>query len=245
MDGAIGIGLQDSHRAAAVEATVEGWAQTVEMVDPFLQGHSYLVRRTALLIAETLGLDADELETLSIAASLAQAGKLFIPRDILCKTERLTAAEQAIMSGHVAHCMDALSDVDFDLPVRETISGMYERLDGSGYPQGLAGERIGLLSRILGIADVFCARIRPRSYRDAVSPREAMTVLVGRDDRYDNRVVRALAKVLASSAGAMLVREAQDLKGHHVPAWEATGYNGGYSANGRSGSDGSERARAV
>lgn len=221
-----------------VRATIEGYAQTVEMIDPFLFGHSYLVGRLADLVAQELELDADDRETLAVSAALAQAGKLFIPREILTKPERLSAEEQEVMATHVEHCMDALSEIDFDLPVRETIYSMYERLDGSGYAQGLAGDQIGFLSRILGICDVFCARIRPRSYRDAVTPREALLVLVDHDERYDHKVVRALSRVLASPAGATLVRESRDIG--IQPAWE-TGYNGGYAANGSFGG----HARAV
>jgi HD-GYP domain-containing protein (c-di-GMP phosphodiesterase class II) len=78
---------------------------------------------------------------------------------------------------------------------------MHERLDGSGYPQGLSGTQIRREARILGAVDVFCARIEPRAYRPAIAADEALAVLRAHPERYDAEVVAALAQVLASPEG--------------------------------------------
>src|SRR3546814_12089197 len=104
-------------------------------------------------------------------------------------SERLTADEVAIMQKHIEHASTVLSGIDFDLPIHDTIHQMYERLDGSGYPKGLQGEEIGLLSRILGACDVLSARIRPRSYRGAVLAEVALDVLESNARKYDAEIV--------------------------------------------------------
>ena len=82
---------------------------------------------------------------------------------------------------------------------------MYERLDGGGYPEGLSGERIRLTARILGVCDVFCARIEPRSYRAGISPKTALDVLEQNSGRYDPAIVNALGKVVNSVTGEKLI----------------------------------------
>ena len=90
-----------------------------------------------------------------------------------------------------------------------TLAQVYERLDGSGYPKGLAGDQVGLAARILGVADVFSARLERRSYRDAISPQEAIAVLADNAQKYDARVVEALKEFIGSVAGEKLVAKIQ------------------------------------
>jgi HD-GYP domain-containing protein (c-di-GMP phosphodiesterase class II) len=105
------------------------------------------------------------------------------------------------MQAHLAHALRVLDGVELDLPVAEAIAQMHERLDGTGYPQGLAGDAIGPAGRVLAVADVFLARTRPRSYRDAAPAAEVLAVLRDHPGRYDGRVVRALEEELAAGPG--------------------------------------------
>ena len=98
-----------------------------------------------------------------------------------------------------------LNGIEFDLPILETIRQMHERLDGTGYPGGLSGADLSLAGRILGVCDVFCARIEPRAYRRGIDPQAALAILRQNDRRYDAKVVSALAAVVQSVAGEKLI----------------------------------------
>jgi HD-GYP domain-containing protein (c-di-GMP phosphodiesterase class II) len=159
----------------------------------------------ARAVAERLQARQEDVAVVEIAANLSQIGKLAIPREILTKTKRLDEAEIRQMQQHIAHAAKILRNIDFELPVLETICQMHERLDGKGYPEGLSGDQVRLTARILGACDVFCARIEPRSYRAAISPAEALEILRENSDRYDPEVVAALGDVAASIAGEILI----------------------------------------
>jgi HD-GYP domain-containing protein (c-di-GMP phosphodiesterase class II) len=188
-----------------VRQTVEALVRTVELSDPYLAGHSRLLRDIGGLVARRLDLPAGDIATVEIAATLSQIGKPLVPRHILTKPERLTSDEIEVMQTHIVHAVRVLEDIDFDLPVRETVEQLYERLDGTGYPNGLAGDRVHMRARILGVCDWFCARIRPRSYRTAIAPEEALQVLAEHPGKYDPEVVAALEAVLATPEGEKLL----------------------------------------
>ncbi|MGH6942615.1 MAG: HD-GYP domain-containing protein, partial [Geminicoccaceae bacterium] len=139
---------------------------------------------------------------LDLAASLSQIGKIFIPHAILTKPGRHSEAEARAMRGHVAHALAVLAPIDFDLPVAAAIGQMYERLDGSGYPAGLKGAQIGLLARVLGAADAFCALSAPRSYRDQLGTQDALAHLVASPHLYDAAVILTLGEVVAAQGDA-------------------------------------------
>jgi PAS domain S-box-containing protein len=201
---------QRERRERAVRQTVAALVRAVELRDPYLAGHSRRVAGLAAAVARQLGADAAEIDTVEIAANLSQIGKLAIRRDLLNKPERLTPEEIKEMQQHVEHAARVLRDIDFGLPVLETIYQMHERLDGTGYPRGLEGEQIRMTARILACCDVLCARIEPRAYRGTIPPAEALKVLETHPDRYDARVVRALAEVVGSHAGEKLLAGAAD-----------------------------------
>jgi HD-GYP domain-containing protein (c-di-GMP phosphodiesterase class II) len=100
------------------------------------------------------------------------------------------------MRRHVEHALRVVGPIDFDLPVREAIGQMYERLDGSGYPNGLRGEQINPLARILGVVDAYCALTEARAYRDRLSAGSALLHLAENPAWYDVNVVAALQQVV-------------------------------------------------
>lgn len=196
-------------REAALRHTIDALVRTIELSDPYLAGHSKLVSRLSCLMAQRLALPPEDVATVETAANLAQIGKLFVPREILTKPDRLTPDEIKIMEQHVDHAASVLRDIDFGLPVRETIYQMYERLDGSGYPRKLAGDHIMVTARVLGLADVFCARIRPRSYRGALAPSEALSVMRQfTTAKFGEAVMDALGDVLNTAEGEKLAAAA-------------------------------------
>jgi PAS domain S-box-containing protein len=192
-------------RERAVQQMVDTLARAIELRDPYLAGHTRRVAAFASAVAYRVGCDADEIDTLTIAARLSQVGKLSIDQKLLTKPERHSALEIVEMQQHIKHAAFILKDVDFGLPVLETVYQMYERLDGGGYPLGLKADAIRRTARILGVCDVFCARIAPRSYRAAIRPEEALGALQTNTQRYDAEVVAALADVVRSVEGEKLM----------------------------------------
>ncbi len=165
----------------------------VDMHDPWSAHHSQRMVVVANAIGRELRLGKQERQTLELAATLANLGKIMIPREILVKTEPLTDAEHELLQKHVLHGLDLLESLDFDGPVLETIAQKQELLDGSGYPHGLHAEQMSLTGRILSVANVFVALTSPRAYRAGMSTQQAVSELMaGADTRYDRHVVAAL-----------------------------------------------------
>jgi PAS domain S-box-containing protein len=191
----------EQERRAELERSVQALGRAVETVDPYLAGHSRRMERLATAVARGLRLSESEVTTVSLAARLSQVGKLGVRRELLTSAERHGPEEIREMQTHIDHAGRILGEINFQLPVRETVVQMHERLDGTGYPEGLSGEAIRTTARILGAVDVFCARIEPRSYRPPIGPQEALSVLRAHPERYDAEVVAALERVIASPEG--------------------------------------------
>jgi PAS domain S-box-containing protein len=179
-----------------IRATVDALIRAIELRDPFLVGHTRRLQAHAVAVGAALGRDERELATLDLAACLSQVGKIFVPKEILTKGGRLSEAEAAEMRRHVEHALRVVGPIDFDLPVREAIGQMYERLDGSGYPHGLRGDQINPLARILGVVDTYCALTEARAYRDRLSTSGALLHLAENPAWYDVNVVAALQQVV-------------------------------------------------
>jgi HD-GYP domain-containing protein (c-di-GMP phosphodiesterase class II) len=199
----------EQRRQRGLQAMTRAFVRVIEQVDPYLGGHSENVRDVSVGIATGLHVPQDVLITVDIAAMLAQIGKLSIPAEIVAKAERLSPDEVRIMQGHITQAVRILKDVELGLPVVDAIGQMYERLDGSGYPANRVANDICLPARILGVADVFAARIVPRSYREGISPEEAMQLLVDHPERYDATVVTALRQFIDSIDGEKFLARVQ------------------------------------
>lgn len=190
--------LVNRHRqhALLLEQIIRALSQAVELVDPYLKGHALRMETLCGKLAEELMLDEGEQLAVKKAAVLSQIGKIFIPKEIVAKHGRHNKSEEAIMRTHIEHAKKVLEPIDFGMPVVATIGSMHERLDGSGYPQGRQGHEIDLSSRIAAVADVFCARTWPRSYRSAKSQKEIHAILQDQGHRYDADVVSALGSLV-------------------------------------------------
>ena len=182
-----------------VDQTVGLLTRAVELRDPFLRGHAERLAELAGAVARRLELPEAERATIELAGRLSQVGKIFIPDAVLTKPGRHDEDEARTMRSHVTRALDLLERIEFGLPVTFALGQMHERLDGGGYPLGLAGEEIGLAGRILGAVDVFCARTAPRAYRDQISVGQALFYLAGHPERYDARVVTALVAVVTEA----------------------------------------------
>ena len=193
-----------------VDKTVEVLVRAIETVDPYLGGQSNFTARLAQLLAEEMGQAHQEnRHILRTAARLSQIGMIRLPRELLTKAGSLTEDERRQLQSHVAYARDALSGIDFGLPVLEAITQMYERMDGSGYPDGLRGESICEPARFLAVANTFCALVRPRSWRSAFSVEQALNILAEEAGRYDPAILQALRKLLPSPQGQEFLADLQ------------------------------------
>ena len=180
----------------SLEDSIKAIADTVEMRDPYTAGHQRRVGQLAVAIARELGLPEDTMRGIELAASIHDLGKISIPAEILAKPSKLTAIELMLLKNHPQAAFDILKDIKFPWPIATMVLQHHERLDGSGYPQGLKGEEILLESRIMAVADVIEAMASHRPYRAALGIDLAFKEIeAGRGTAFDATVVDACIRL--------------------------------------------------
>jgi PAS domain S-box-containing protein len=152
----------------ALGATVQSISMIVEMKDPYTAGHQQRVSDLARSIATEMGLSADRRDFIRTASSIHDIGKISIPSEILSKPTKLTDLEFSLIKTHSQSGYDILKDIDFPWPVADVVLQHHERMNGSGYPQGLKGDDILLEARIIAVADVVEAIGSHRPYRPSL-----------------------------------------------------------------------------
>ncbi|MEJ2499730.1 MAG: PAS domain S-box protein, partial [Campylobacterales bacterium] len=175
-----------------LEQTIQAIAATVESRDPYTAGHQKRVAELAVAIAQAMGLGKDQTEGIRFAAVIHDLGKIHIPAEILSKPGKLTDIEYQLIQTHPQAGYDIIKDVRFPWPIADIILQHHERLDGSGYPQGLKGDEILLEAKIIAVADTVEAISSHRPYRSALGMTTAMKeIKKGRATFYDPDVVDA------------------------------------------------------
>lgn len=157
-----------------LEGTVNALASTVEKRDLYTAGHQRRVTQLACAIAKEMGLSEEKIEGIRVAGILHDIGKVHIAAEILNKPIKLSEIEMVLVKTHAQVGYDILKTVEFSSPVAQTVLQHHERLDGSGYPQGLSGDEILVESKILAVADVVEAMSSHRPYRPAYSINTAL-----------------------------------------------------------------------
>lgn len=175
-----------------LKSLTETMAKVVEARDPYTEGHERGVARIARQIAERMGMGSAEIEGIEVAANLHDIGKLAIPAEILSKPSKLSPIEYEFVKQHSSAGHDILEGIDFDWPVAEMTLQHHERMDGSGYPAGLAGDEILVGARVIMVADVVDAMSAHRPYRPSLGLEAAVDELRSNPDKYDAEVVGAL-----------------------------------------------------
>lgn len=170
----------------AMERTVVALSGAASARDPYTVGHERRVGELSMAIGEQLGMPADELRLLRLAATVHDLGKIAIPAEILSKPIGLSEAEYAIIRAHARIGWEMLLPAGLPESVTDAVLQHHERLDGSGYPNGLRGEEIGRFARILAVADVVMAMSTHRPYRPVVGIDAALEEIErGRGTQYD------------------------------------------------------------
>lgn len=160
---------------------VRVWGESIEAKDRYTRGHCHRVAEYACRIARTVGMSEHDIVWFRMGAFLHDLGKTEVPEEILSKPGPLTDEERVIMEGHTIFGDEILANFPFPWEIRPMARSHHERWDGSGYPDGTSGLDIPISARILRIADVFDALTTARSYRQPLTPQEALQVM--EDDR--------------------------------------------------------------
>ena len=168
---------QFAEQQKAYEATVGALCQAVETKDFYTRGHSDRVSRGSVMIAREIGMRGERVEAIRYAGMLHDVGKLGVPTKVLQKTGKLTEEEYDAIQLHPMRGLDIVREIGF---LDEALAGImhhHERIDGRGYPMGLAGDEIPEFARVLAVADAFDSMTSTRSYRGARPVAEAIEEL--------------------------------------------------------------------
>jgi len=184
-----------------LSASIRSMVYMVEIRDPYTAGHQQRVAQLACAIAEKMGLARKTVDSIHVAGILHDVGKIRIPVSILSRSGKLLDAEHEMLKIHPQVSYDILKDIPFPWPVAQMVLQHHERLDGSGYPQGLKGDEILQEAKILAVADVTEANSSFRPYRPARGIETALERLAQqKGTRYDIDAVEACLELFASGS---------------------------------------------
>jgi putative nucleotidyltransferase with HDIG domain len=205
-------------RVAELEGTylavVREWGQSLESKDSYTFGHCERVAHNAVAVARSLGLDDEQQMAIRLGAYLHDVGKVKVPHEILNKPGPLTLEEFEVVRKHPLWGIELLAGVEFPWDIKPIIRWHHERLDGTGYPDGLSGDGLPLSAQIVGIADVCDALTTNRPYRVALPLTEACAVVTQMRSAWSSAVfeafVRALPELCAGDASRRGLRRATE-----------------------------------
>ncbi len=181
-----------------IEGTIHAMAMTVEMRDPYTAGHQRQVANLASAIAEKMGFASEQIDSIHLAGTIHDIGKMQVPTEILSKCGKLTELEFDMIKTHSQAGYDILKKIEFQSPIAEFVLQHHERMNGSGYPSGLQGESILIEARILSVADVVDAIVPHRPYRPALGIEKAKEeIFDSRGIIYDSDVVDACLSIIS------------------------------------------------
>jgi len=180
----------------ALEGIIHSMGVAVEKRDQYTAGHQVRVAKLARAIAQEMGLEQDTIDGLTLAAEIHDIGKLSVPAEMLTKPGDFSDLELLMIKNHSRAGYDILKDIEFPWPIAQIIDQHHERIDGSGYPEGLKGADILLEARIIGVADVVEAMGSHRPYRASLGIEEALgEISRNRGKLYDPEIVDACLKL--------------------------------------------------
>lgn len=185
----------NAHLEQMVYDVAEAMGRVIEVRDPYTRGHQERVARLCKAIAIEMGLPVEDVAAVELAALVHDIGKLSVPAEILCMPRELSSLEFSLIQEHPLKGFDILKDIAFPWPIAEIVFQHHERIDGSGYPRGIADGDILLSARILGVADVVEAMASHRPYRPALGLEAAVEELRACPDIYDPEVVAAVLRL--------------------------------------------------
>lgn len=200
----ISITIQNSSLIDEIKKTyfdiVRALIKAMELKDTYTRGHSERVMRYSLMLGKKLNLTPEQLEVLKHGSILHDIGKLAIPDDILLKPGKLTAEEYEIMQKHPERGIQFVDSLEFLKACLPIIRNHHERVDGKGYPDGLKGDEIEKLTKIVTIADAYDAITSERAYKNALSKEEAIEELLAhKGSQFDSYLLDKFIEVISET----------------------------------------------
>ncbi|MGM0594128.1 MAG: HD domain-containing phosphohydrolase [Pseudomonadota bacterium] len=175
-----------------LEQTIDAMGMTMEKRDPYTAGHQHRVSDLAVAIGQELGMEKEQLTAIRLGALIHDIGKISVPTELLTRPGRLSEMEMQIIRTHSRAGFDIVKDIDFPWPIAQIVHQHHERIDGTGYPEGLKGEAIIPEARVVAVADVIEAMVSHRPYRPGLPLEAGLNELrEHRGSRYDNETVDA------------------------------------------------------
>ncbi len=165
-------GLVRLHRI--MEGTIKALSMAIEIRDPYTAGHQMRVTQLAVAIAREMHFSEEHVKAVQVAGLLHDIGKIYVPAEILTRPGRISNHEFAVLQDHSQAGFEILKDIEFDYPIAEIVLQHHERLDGTGYPQGLSGDEISIDARIISVADVVESMASHRPYRPSLGMAKAL-----------------------------------------------------------------------
>ena len=179
-----------------MNSTVQAITRTIDKRDPYTSGHQHRVADLSRTIAREIGFSENEIEGIYIAAAIHDIGKISIPAEILSKPVQLSDIELRLIQAHSETGYDILKGIKFPWPIAEIVLQHHERLNGSGYPRGLAGDDVLMAARIIGVADVVETMASHRPYRPSIGIDKALEEITqNKGVLYEPLVVDACLKI--------------------------------------------------
>lgn len=195
--------------------TVETLADAIDAKDKYTKGHSYRVAEYSVILARELGYSEEQLDNLRYAALLHDVGKIGVPDSVLNKPSKLTDIEYEIIKSHPVVGSDILKNIDSIPGVNQAARFHHERYDGRGYPDGLRGEEIPEIARIVGIADAYDAMTSKRVYRKSLPAEVVREELVnGEATQFDPNFLTVFLKLL--DEGKLVLEEKEKISQESV-----------------------------
>ncbi|MBI5590728.1 MAG: HD domain-containing protein [Deltaproteobacteria bacterium] len=181
---------------ATLDDTIDALASSLEMRDPYTAGHQQRVAALACAMAEEMGLPDPVIDAIRMAGRVHDIGKISVPSEILSKPSRLKENEMSLIKEHARVGFEILSKVRFQSPIAKIVLQHHERINGTGYPEGLRGPDILLEARIIAVADVVEAISSHRPYRPALGIDTALhEITKNKGALYDSEVVDACLRL--------------------------------------------------
>jgi putative nucleotidyltransferase with HDIG domain len=190
--------LEESYRKmkSTLNGAIHAIAKVLEVRDPYTAGHQRRVGNLARAMAGKMGFTSEELDLIHIAGTIHDIGKISVPAEILSKPTRLSESEFMLLKSHPVTGYEILSEIELPDIIAKIVYQHHERLDGSGYPNGLSDRDIALESKIIAVADVVEAMASHRPYRPALGISKAMEeIRKQRGTTYDRDAVDACVEL--------------------------------------------------
>ena len=178
-------------------AVMRDWGQSIESADAYTHGHCERVAGYGVALAKALSLEECDQVTIRVGAYLHDVGKIRVPAEILNKAGPLTPDEFALVEQHPVWGLELLASVDFPWDIKPIIRWHHEKLDGTGYPDGLRGDEIPLTAQIICLVDVYDALTTTRSYKPAFTTEAAIEILQRNRHWWRPAIFRAFTQLVA------------------------------------------------